>query len=59
MAIVHVAMFEAVNAAAPRRYHTLTGIPTVNTPVSLNVAIARAAHDTLVDLYPGSEAGTR
>ena len=55
MAIVHVAMFEAVNAMAPRRYDTLTGISDVNAPVSLNVAVAVAAHDTLVEVLSGTK----
>lgn len=50
IAIVHIAMFDAVNAIVPR-YRTYTGIAL--TPLaSMDAAIAQAAHDTLVAMFP-------
>ena len=51
MAIVHIAMFEAVNAVM-RSFESYTGLPTVTDGVSLDYAIAQSAHDTLAFLYP-------
>jgi membrane-associated phospholipid phosphatase len=51
MAIIHIAMFEAVNAVA-QRYVSYTGLPHAMGRVSLDYAIAQSAHDTLVYLYP-------
>ena len=51
MAIIHIAMFEAVNAVT-QRYQTYTGLPQVSGPVSINYAIAQSAHDALIYLYP-------
>lgn len=51
MAIVHVAMFEAVNAIT-RKYESYVGLPSAGKHVSMDRAIAQAAHDTLVALYP-------
>src|SRR3954452_12493859 len=51
IAIVHIAIFDAVNAIAGG-YHSYTGIPFVHGSVSMDAAIAQAAHDTLVSLYP-------
>ncbi len=51
MAIVHIAMFEAINAVTPT-YRSYVGLAAAHGPVSVDVAIARAAHDTLVYLYP-------
>jgi membrane-associated phospholipid phosphatase len=51
MAIIHIAMFEAVNAVA-HRYESYTGLFPVVGPASLDFAIAQAAHDTLIYLYP-------
>lgn len=51
MAIVHIAIFDAVNAIAggSRSY---TGLPPAPRPTSLDAAVAQAAHDTLAALYP-------
>src|SRR3989441_5359310 len=51
MAIVHIAIFDSVNAVLGgcRRY---TGIQPAKPPVSLDAAVAQAAHDTLIALYP-------
>lgn len=51
MAIVHVALFEAVNAITGR-YESYVGLPQVADDTSLKAAIAQAAHDTLAALYP-------
>lgn len=51
MAIVHIAMFEAINAITGG-YKSYTGMPRAELSVSMKVAVAQAAHDTLVALYP-------
>jgi membrane-associated phospholipid phosphatase len=51
MAIPAIAMFEAVNSVY-QRYHSYTGLAPIAGEVSLDYALARAAHDTLVWLYP-------
>ena len=55
MAIVHIAMFEAVNAI-DRRYESYLRIPVVGPAASMDAAIAQAAHDTLVALFPSQKA---
>ena len=54
MAIVHIAMFDAVNAIA-RRYRSYTGIPDAAPGASMDAAIAQAAHDTLVAMFPSQK----
>jgi hypothetical protein len=51
MAIVHIAVFDAVNSIA-HRYRSFSGIRDVPQSASIEAAIARAAHDTLVALFP-------
>jgi membrane-associated phospholipid phosphatase len=51
MAIVHIAMFEAVNAITGK-YRSYVGVPPVSGQVSADAAIARAAHDSLAWLFP-------
>src|SRR5438270_11415338 len=51
MAIVHIAIFDSVNAILGG-YQSYTGIQSVKSPVSLDAAVAQAAHDTLSALYP-------
>ncbi len=51
MAIVHIAIFDAVNAIQ-RRHRSYSNIPVANPRTSMEAAIAQAAHDTLVALYP-------
>jgi hypothetical protein len=51
LAIVHIAMFDAVNAIT-KKFVSYTGIPSVSGDVSMDRAIAQAARDTLVALYP-------
>jgi hypothetical protein len=51
LAIVSIAMFDAENAIT-KKFVSYSGIPPVRGNVSLDRAIAQAAHDTLVALYP-------
>jgi PAP2 superfamily len=55
MAIVHIAIFDSVNAVLGG-YQSYTGIPRAKSPVSLDAAVAQAAHDTLSALYPSQAA---
>jgi hypothetical protein len=51
IAIVHIAIFDAVNSIVGG-YRSYTGIPRVSGDVSVDAAIAQAAHDTLVAMFP-------
>ncbi len=51
MAIVHIAIFDAVNAIAGG-YRSYGGLPLAPRGTSMKAAIAQAAHDTLVALFP-------
>jgi hypothetical protein len=51
MAIIHIAMFEAINAIS-KKYESYVGLAPADKYVSMDRAIAQAAHDTLVALYP-------
>jgi vanadium-dependent haloperoxidase-like protein len=55
MAIVHIAIFDAINAVQDR-YNSYTNVRANHRPVSLDAAIAQAARDTLVALYPSQSA---
>ena len=55
MAIVHIAMFDAVNAIVGG-YQSYTGITAKGGAASLDAAVSQAAHDTLVALYPSQAA---
>jgi hypothetical protein len=55
MAIVHIAIFAAVNAALGK-YQSYTGIQSAVHPFSAAAAVAQAAHDTLVALFPSQKA---
>lgn len=55
MAIVHIAMFEAVNAIVGG-YESYTGTPPAPANTSMRAAICQSAHDTLVALYPSHAA---
>jgi hypothetical protein len=57
MAIVHIAIFDAVNAISGESYTSYTGIKGHGGAASMDAAISQAAHDTLVALYP-SQAST-
>src|SRR5438445_9785022 len=50
-AIVHIAIFEAVNAIACR-YQSYTGLPPAWPDTSTEAAVAQAAHDTLAAMFP-------
>ncbi|MFL6583825.1 MAG: chloroperoxidase, partial [Chthoniobacterales bacterium] len=51
MAIVHIAMFDAVNALVGE-YESYTGVRAPAGPMSLYAAAGQAAHDTLAALFP-------
>lgn len=55
MAIVHIAIFEAVNAIAGG-YQSYIGIAPAPAGTSMQAAIAQAAHDTLVALFTSQTA---
>jgi len=54
MAIVHIAIFEAVNAI-DHRYRSYIDIGRANGDTSLDAAVAQAAHDTLAALFPSQK----
>ena len=51
MAIVHIAIFEAVNAIEGK-YESYVGLESVDKHASMECAIAQAAHDTLCEMFP-------
>ena len=51
MAIVHIAIFEAVNAIEGK-YESYVGLESVDKHASMECAIAQAAHDTLCQMFP-------
>lgn len=55
IAIVHIAIFDAVNAIEGK-FESFSGIPRAGADTSMDAAIAKAACDTLVALFP-SQAG--
>jgi hypothetical protein len=55
MAIVHIAIFDTINAV-DRGYHSFTGVHATRHPLSLLAAVSQTAHDTLVALYPSQTA---
>ena len=55
MAIVHIAIFDAVNAIAGG-FWSYTGLTPARAETSMDAAIAQAAHDALVALYPSQRA---
>src|SRR5436190_5212342 len=54
MAIVHIAMFDAMNAIVGG-YESYTGVAAKGGAASLDAAISQAAHDTLVSLFPSQK----
>lgn len=54
-AIVHIAMFEAANALEGR-YQSFVGLYPASPKTLPDVAIAQAAHDTLVAVFPSQKA---
>ncbi len=55
MAIIHIAVFDAMNAVA-EEYRSYTGVIAPRGPISMDAAIAKAACDTLTALYPSQAA---
>ena len=55
IAIVHIAVFEAVNAIKGG-YQSYVGLPKGSPSASVDAAIAQAAHDTLNALFPSQAA---
>jgi hypothetical protein len=55
LAIVHIAIFDAVNAI-DGGYKSYTGLSSARDDTSRDAAIAQAAHDTLVALFPSQRA---
>src|SRR5947209_472302 len=55
MAIVHIAMFDALDAVVGG-YTSYTGTQTAPGPISVDAAISQAAHDTLAVLFPSQTA---
>ena len=51
MAIIHIAMFDALDAVVGR-YTSYTGTHASPGPMSVDAAIAQAAHDTLAAMFP-------
>ena len=54
IALVHIAIFEAVNAI-DGSCQSYTGIPRATAGTSMEAAIAQAAHDTLIELFPSQK----
>ena len=55
MAIVHIAMFDTINAVVGE-YQSYTGVRAPNGALSMQAAISQAAHDTLAALFPAQAA---
>jgi hypothetical protein len=55
IAIVHIAIFDAVNAIVGG-YRSYSGIRGERAPASVDAAIAQAAHDTLIAMFPSQRA---
>lgn len=55
MAIVHIAMFEAVNAVT-HKFHSYAHVAPTDERLSLDRAIIQSAHDSLLALYPAQQA---
>jgi hypothetical protein len=51
LAIVHIAMFDAINSVL-RRHEGYCKVRVPFGPISLEAAVSQAAHDTLVELFP-------
>ena len=58
MAIVHIAIFDAVNAITGG-YQSYTRLSRASKDTSMEAAIAQAAHDTLVAMFPSQSATLR
>ena len=55
MAIIHIAMFDAV-VSIKGGYESYTGVRPTDRNASVSAAIAQAAHDTLVAMFPSQHA---
>jgi hypothetical protein len=55
MAIVHIAIFDAVNSILGG-YRSYTRVPSARPTASVDAAIAQAAHDTLIAVFPSQRA---
>ena len=55
MAIIHIAMFDAINSIGGN-YESYTHIPPAKHGALMSAAIMEAAHDTLVAMYPSQKA---
>ncbi len=55
IAIVHTAVYDAVNAVCGYRFTPYAVTPEVRRPALPEAAVAAAAHDVLVALYPGQQ----
>lgn len=55
LAMVHAAVYEAVNSIDKSYTPLYAAIPVPNEPISIDAAVAYAAHDVLVKLYPHQE----
>lgn len=51
MAIVHIAMFDCLNAVT-REFEGYTGVEARRGPLSIEAAVSQAAHDALAALFP-------
>jgi hypothetical protein len=54
IAIVHIAVFDAINAIVGD-YRSYTGLTAPRGPISMDAAIAQAAHDTLIAVFPSQK----
>src|SRR5262245_25271446 len=52
LAMVHLAIYDAVNAIEGRPFESYASRPAVDRPASAEAAAATAAHDVLVALFP-------
>jgi hypothetical protein len=52
LAMVHLAIYDAVNAIEGKPFRSFASTPLVNRPASPDAAVAAAAHDVLVALFP-------
>ncbi len=57
IAIVHIAMFEAHNAAVGQPFRSYLSLPRAAGKVSADAALAQAARDALVAMFPSQSAG--
>jgi hypothetical protein len=55
LAMVHLAIYDAVNAIEGQPFKSYASTPTVSLPASADAAVATAAHDILVALFPAQK----